>query len=43
MEMSEFIKEHKSLIKKLRIGNRKTLKKEASKQEKELNKYLKNR
>jgi len=36
MELEDFIKEHKSLIKILRSGDKKALEAEASKQEKEL-------
>jgi hypothetical protein len=41
MEFKDFLKEHKRLIKTLEKGDKATLKKEATKQKKELKKYLK--
>lgn len=40
MSSKDFVKEHKRLIKVLRYGNRKSILKEASAQNRELNKYL---
>ncbi len=40
MSREGFVKEHKSLIKKLRKGTKSVLNGEAKKQQKEINKYL---
>ena len=42
MKKSAFIKEHKKLVKVLKSGNKKKLRKEASSQGKELKKFIKN-
>jgi hypothetical protein len=43
MSKTGLIREHKKLVKILRYGNRRTILKEASKQNKELKKYLKHK